>query len=162
MAILLSSAYIIMAFIAFMLCVFPVILVSVFFLFIFQALVIEDKGLDSFGRSIELVKENFGNFLVIPFILSFAFQIVDTIPFYIVQGLFNNAFTSESLDKMQPKEVFDLLSNSPYTYLVLVFGLFFFSLQANLKSILYTVAFEEARKEVQPEQTEIIKEDKFN
>ena len=63
---------------------------------------------------------------------------------------------------MQPKEVFDLLSNSPYTYLVLVFGLFFFSLQANLKSILYTVAFEEARKEVQPEQTEIIKEDKFN
>lgn len=162
MAILLSIAYIIMVLIAFMLCVFPVIFVSVFFMFIFQALLIENKGLDSFGRSIELVKQNFGNFLVIPFILSFAFQIIDTIPFYIVQGQLNSSITPEALEKMQPKEVFDLLLNSPYTFVFLIFGLFFFSAQSNLKSILYTVAFEEARKERLTEQTEIIKEDKFN
>ena len=75
LAIVLEIVYILMAFIASMFCVFPVIFVIVYFLFIFQALIIEEKGLGSLGRSIDIVKKSFGNFLVIPLSLVLYFSL---------------------------------------------------------------------------------------
>ena len=171
LAIVLEIVYILMAFIASMFCFFPVIFVIVYFLFIFQALIIEEKGLGSFGRSIDIVKKSFGNFLVIPFIIGFVFQFIFSFPLSFISipidilDLFSNntdTINTGDVEKMNPADLVDLIFNSPYTIPIIGVVFLFLILQSNLKSFLYTVAFEEARKDRSTEQAGIIKEDKFS
>ncbi len=151
-SILLNIVYIIMSVIASFFCILPVILVITFFLFSFQALIIEDKGFSSFGRSIELVKPNFGILIVLPFVISIGLQFVNTLPFYFIQFFIENFMDLTVTSKMEPKELFEYIMKSPYVIIISAPSILFLSLQTNLKSILYTVAFEQARKEIPPEQ----------
>jgi hypothetical protein len=146
-SILLNIVYIIMAVLASFFCILPVILVIVFFLFTFQALIIEDKGFSSFGRSIELVKPNFGIFIVLPFVIGIGLQFVNAIPFYFIQFVVGNFIDLTLTSKMETKEYFEYIMKSPYLIIISAPSILFLSLQSNLKSILYTVAFEQVRVE---------------
>ncbi len=145
-SILLNIAYIIMAVIASFFCILPVILVIVFFLFTFQALIIEDKGFSSFGRSIELVKPNFGVLIVLPFVIGFGLQFVNSLPFYFIQFFIENFMDLTVTSKMESKELFEYIMKSPYLIIISAPSILFLSLQTNLKSIVYTIAFEQSRE----------------
>lgn len=149
-SIILNIVYIIMAVIASFFCILPVILVITFFLFTFQALIIEDKGFSSFGRSVELVKPNFGILIVLPFVIAIGLQMVNSTPIFFLQ-FFIESFMSQTIspDK-SAKEILEYILKSPYLIIISAPSIFFLSLQSNLKSILYTVAFEQIRMEQKP------------
>ena len=145
-SIILTIIYILMTTISLFFCVIPVIFVIVYFLFIFQALIIEGKGFGSLGRSIELVKPNFGVLVVLPFVISLGLQFTNSLPFYLIQLIIENFIGQTITPEMSSREVFEFLIKSPYILFISAPWILFFSLQSNLKSILYTVAFEQARQ----------------
>lgn len=145
-SIILTIIYTLMTTISLFFCVIPVIFVIVYFLFIFQALMIEDKGFGSLGRSIELVKPNFGVLVVLPFVISLGLQFTNSLPFYLIQLIIENFIGQTITPEMSSREVFEFLIKSPYILFISAPWILFFSLQSNLKSILYTVAFEQARQ----------------
>jgi hypothetical protein len=145
-SIILNMAYIVMAVFASIFCILPVILVITFFLFTFQALIIEDKGFSSFGRSVELVKPNFGILIVLPFVIGIGLQMVNSTPIIFLQ-YFIESFMSQTIspDKTA-KEIFEYVLKSPYLIIISAPSILFLSLQTNLKSIVYTIAFEQSRE----------------
>lgn len=145
-SIILNMAYIVMAVFASFFCILPVILVITFFLFTFQALIIEDKGFSSFGRSVELVKPNFGILIVLPFVIGFGLQFVNSLPFYFIQFFIENFMDLTVTSKMESKELFEYIMKSPYLVIISAPSILFISLQINLKSIVYTIAFEQTRE----------------
>lgn len=156
-SILMTIVYSILATIAFFFCVIPLLFVVVYFLFIYQALILEDKGFGSFGRSIELVKPNLSNLIVLPFLISFAMQFSYTLPYYFIQAL-----VELFIDRVPANTggdttaLIETLLRSPYIVLIFAPGILFFVLQANLKSILYTIAFEQAKgKEISETQEDL-------
>ena len=145
-SIILTIIYILMTTISLFFCIIPVIFVIVYFLFIFQALIIEDRSFGSLGRSIELVKPNFGILVVLPFVISLGLQFTNSLPFYLIQLIVENFIGQTITPEMSSREVFEFLIKSPYILFISAPWILFFSLQSNLKSILYTVAFEQARQ----------------